>query len=486
MSKDSFVLAILVALLGLGSFVSCGGGNVNPPPPPPPIKVTISPDTDTTVIINQTQKFTANVAVTWSVGGAQGGNSTVGTIGTDGTYTAPNFVPDPAKVTVKATSVSDTSKSASVNVNVTMVAWNKDYKITAAGEILHGAVAASNGNITAVGLDTLAQSHAVGISYDKNGNLLWAKTYNDFAFLAAAIDRETETDLGGDLIESNPVIGIPLVAAVDANGNITRTTTCPGNGSGYIWASFQDSPTSGVFVGKLGDSVVIWKDVGGVVDCEDTTVVHDLDNQGTWPLFIVSTADHYLLAGQYAGGVVTNKSSYVVMTDKSGNKIWRKNFPDVIAGIATERMEGTNLSVYFTGRDVSRNEQKFFTVRLDSQGNTWPGWPVEWNGDNPASGVLVNSPSGIVPNPSAVGGIVIAGFSSKLTAQDANDTDTVLISYKPDGTVYWKHRTHLSSVAGGEQIQGAILDPDNNMIVAGAGGLFNNITSLAAKIALPH
>ncbi len=172
------------------------------------------------------------------------------------------------------------------------------------------------------------------------------------------------------------------------------------------------------------------------------------------------------------------------MADKSGNKIWRKNFPDVISGIATERMEGANLSVYFTGWDL--NEWKIFTVRLDQNGNTWPGWPVEWNGDNPASGILVNNPSGIVPNPSAVGGIVIAGFSTKLAAQDVNDTDTVLISYKPDGTVYWKYRTRLSSGPVGDKMYITAVDSDGNLVVAGAGSLSRRFSSLVAKIALPH
>lgn len=62
---------------------------------------------------------TSNTAVRWSVNGIVGGNSTVGVITTSGFYFAPTSVPNPATVTVRATSVADSSKSASASVIVT-------------------------------------------------------------------------------------------------------------------------------------------------------------------------------------------------------------------------------------------------------------------------------------------------------------------------------------------------------------------------------
>lgn len=89
-------------------------------PPPPPITVTISPTT-ATVAVSTTQQFTAtvtgttNTGVTWSVDGVTGGNMTVGTISTSGLYTAPSAA---SSHTVTATSVADTTKSASAAVSV--------------------------------------------------------------------------------------------------------------------------------------------------------------------------------------------------------------------------------------------------------------------------------------------------------------------------------------------------------------------------------
>jgi hypothetical protein len=91
---------------------------------PAPVTIAISP-TSATVRVKQQRQFTATVqntsdtAVTWKVNGIVGGNSTVGTISTSGVYRAPNPVPNPAVVSVSATSVADPTKSATASVTIT-------------------------------------------------------------------------------------------------------------------------------------------------------------------------------------------------------------------------------------------------------------------------------------------------------------------------------------------------------------------------------
>ena len=92
-----------------------GGGNSGT------ITVTVAPQSPTAVV-SQTVAFqatvtgTTNTAVTWEVNGIAGGNSTLGTISTSGTYTAPATVPNPSTVTVTAVSQADKTKSGSSNV----------------------------------------------------------------------------------------------------------------------------------------------------------------------------------------------------------------------------------------------------------------------------------------------------------------------------------------------------------------------------------
>lgn len=89
----------------------------------PGIFVTISPN-PVSVVVSTQQQFTATVtgtsnpAVTWSVNGTQGGNSTVGTISTSGLYQAPATIPTPATFTIGAVSQADNKTSASATVTI--------------------------------------------------------------------------------------------------------------------------------------------------------------------------------------------------------------------------------------------------------------------------------------------------------------------------------------------------------------------------------
>jgi hypothetical protein len=87
--------------------------------------VTVSTDLSVTeVYTNATQTFIANVtdaanpAVNWQVNGVLGGNSTVGTISTDGIYSAPATVPTPATVTVSAALQMTPTVSASYPIQI--------------------------------------------------------------------------------------------------------------------------------------------------------------------------------------------------------------------------------------------------------------------------------------------------------------------------------------------------------------------------------
>jgi hypothetical protein len=89
------------------------------------VTVSVTPSAATAVAGSGTVAFAATVlnaasaAATWQVNGTAGGDSTVGTISSNGLYTAPAAVPTPAAVTVTAVSVADPTRSASASVTVT-------------------------------------------------------------------------------------------------------------------------------------------------------------------------------------------------------------------------------------------------------------------------------------------------------------------------------------------------------------------------------
>lgn len=114
----SRVVVVGLASLALAACGGDGGGHKAPR-----TGVSISPAT-AEVEVGKTVQFTAavtgtaNTAVTWSVAGIAGGNSTVGTITDNGEYTAPLSVPSPSGLTILATSAADRTASDTATVTV--------------------------------------------------------------------------------------------------------------------------------------------------------------------------------------------------------------------------------------------------------------------------------------------------------------------------------------------------------------------------------
>src|SRR5271156_2721997 len=116
-------LQIIVTLCSL-IFLLFGCGFAGTPPGDRTVVVTIDP-TAVTLAVGQTQQFQAavkhstNSAVTWTVNNISGGNTSIGTISSAGLYTAPSGLPNPASVTVTATSQAAPQSSASATVAIT-------------------------------------------------------------------------------------------------------------------------------------------------------------------------------------------------------------------------------------------------------------------------------------------------------------------------------------------------------------------------------
>src|SRR5258708_36776340 len=113
-------LILLAGLLGLA-----GCGSYSPPsqPPPTPTSTTVSPTSASVVAGTGTQNFTATVmndylnrGVTWTLSRPGCSMTTCGSrsnmTSSPVTYKAPAAVPHPATATLSATSVNDTTKSA--------------------------------------------------------------------------------------------------------------------------------------------------------------------------------------------------------------------------------------------------------------------------------------------------------------------------------------------------------------------------------------
>jgi peptidoglycan/xylan/chitin deacetylase (PgdA/CDA1 family) len=129
-----------------------GGGTSNIANLAVQVVVGVSPLSQT-LMVTQTQAFTATVkgsaeqGVTWGVNDVAGGDATLGTVDAGGLYTAPAAPPSPNTVTVKAASIADPTRWQSASVTVinpapvitsvsptTINAGNTDVTLTVVGE----------------------------------------------------------------------------------------------------------------------------------------------------------------------------------------------------------------------------------------------------------------------------------------------------------------------------------------------------------------
>src|SRR4051812_10909130 len=136
-----------------------------------------------TLRVTKGQKFTATVAgnanhaVSWTVNGVAGGNTTVGTVSTSGQYTAPAVVPSPNLVTVQATSAVDATASGSGTVTLqnpvpalygvspSSVNQNLAFKLTVSGaNFVTGAKVLLNGSAMPTTVVSSTQLTATGLS----------------------------------------------------------------------------------------------------------------------------------------------------------------------------------------------------------------------------------------------------------------------------------------------------------------------------------
>jgi hypothetical protein len=89
----------------------------------PSVVVTVSP-LSVQVMAGSKQQFTAavtgttNTSVTWSISGSGCSGSACGSITSSGLYTAPNTIPQPAAVTIEATSSADSTKSGTATATI--------------------------------------------------------------------------------------------------------------------------------------------------------------------------------------------------------------------------------------------------------------------------------------------------------------------------------------------------------------------------------
>lgn len=269
----------VLALLTAGACtLGCGGGGASPvarpPPAPPPSSVSVSlTPGSATVLLGNTQSFTAAVsgtidtAVDWTVNGIAGGSSSYGTITAAGVYSAPAVLPSPAAVTARATSRADNTKYAEANVTL---ASDVSLSLTpgaasvelGAVEMFHAVVSSNGHPDTGVSWSlTGASCPAFCGAIDAAGNYTAPRTLPSlasFTLTARFVADGSKKASASITITSTFALAISAPASVPAGGTATISATLqPAAGSnpatGIAW-SLSGAGCSGSACGMLTGS----------------------------------------------------------------------------------------------------------------------------------------------------------------------------------------------------------------------------------------
>ncbi len=302
-----------VALLNLClCLASCGGsGAPAGNRAPAPVRVHISP-VSASLVPGATRQFkvtvlhAGNAGVTWNIDG-DSADAALGSVSSDGTYTAPDAVPTPDTVTIRATSRQDRSRTASAKIKILAVCQ-------ANGETTNSsrvAFAASPPVSDSTGLlagqpskSALAKERVIPANVDKfncssvaPGSLLTLATGNRGPLAIHDCNGTREDPI---VIRNDPEgVGPAVFSRVSGpeDGFVFSCDNCTGvaiDGS-YKWQGAPDGTTYGIKVTMTGGGAPsAFLKIGGL---SRFVAIRNVEVDGAWPALAtngigISVNDH--------------------------------------------------------------------------------------------------------------------------------------------------------------------------------------------------
>ena len=229
-----------------------------------------------------------NSAVNWSVNNISGGNSTIGTIGPTGIYSAPATVPTPFTVNITGTSVEDSTKAASVSVIVAGTIASVSQPIVAASG---GTITLPDGSSVTIAPGSLPSNQTVTLSEvsylpTQPPNLaitgvgpgLVLTFGTPIAPLAEALRTRNDSSASRELRSSLTSTANTTTSAFQFSINTSNNSSSELNGS-VPAVDFADTSGNNVFMGTMGNYTSTTAVVAGTIGTDQ------------WTAFLVSTSN---------------------------------------------------------------------------------------------------------------------------------------------------------------------------------------------------
>lgn len=406
------------------------------------------------------------------------GNAALGTIDISGLYTAPQLPPNPATVTVKACSRTDSTNCAMASVTVVAgpgnfaelhfwapqngTAVGKTASLAANGVLVAGVDAAPQGATDPqAGLVTYgADGSELGEWVNTQPSILTAATYDPASGNVFAVgytgDNTNPDGHSAMLLELSPANPANVILNKSFQFDVNGNSVSDGSGlrtearavtvqDGKIYLAVKSAyERCGLAFDTCSGDWIVTADMSGNVLSKfavgntlgikvgDKTSITGMfvEQASVWAVgnrFKKNTDGSYALVGYYLDKHSLNGDLQNISVVAS---------PSYDA-LPIEDPSG-NLFIAMTN-PIPPSEKHFNLERNDQFASTI--WSRAWDGDNP---VGVNLPHGVFYNQT---GFVVLGSLSQIGAADITQTDGGAISWDVNGNLLWKQR--FTSVPGG-------------------------------------
>jgi Fe-S cluster assembly iron-binding protein IscA len=234
------------------------------------VKIVVAPST-VAIAVNGQQQFkatvtgTGNTSVTWSISGTGCNGNSCGTITSNGLYTAPPVVPSPPTILVTATSVADTTKSASASVTINQ-AQSVTVKVSpGTAQVPTGGQQQFTATVTGSTNKSVTWSIAgTGCQGVACGTINSAGLYKapiaapnppTIAVTATSVAAPTQSGTAVATIISGPSVTVsPANSQIAINSQLQFTATVSNNPSTTVIWSISGAGCSGLTCGKISSS----------------------------------------------------------------------------------------------------------------------------------------------------------------------------------------------------------------------------------------
>ena len=412
--------------------------------------------------VNGTGNF--NPSLQWFVKGISGGNSTVGTVDSNGLYNAPIQLPNPPTSTVKAVSAADSSKSASAQATIRAIqtptiVWPETNLSIPGGD---------DGESTETPPGITLVDDGAGGAY-----VLWEHRF-PVEILAQHLNANgSPTWAAGGILVTNPWTGYqasPRAISDDAGGVIVVWVD---GRAGFCDPSFQAS--CDIYGQRLDPTgTLLWGPAGKPICTAG-------NNQGLGGMAVLSDGSGGVLVA-FQDNRINNTSQggsggytvYVQRMDANGNPVWQVDGvrigQDPQAGdagsIARLKMisDGQNGAIaawYFTSYQGTAH------LSIQAQRISTSGQPLWTSGGVAVPGLTSNDPNGTgtetldLTADNQGGAVLVASWTL------ANEIHAKVFAQRLDksGTALWTQSGVLISSSTNDNLNPSILSD-------GSGGLF--------------